>query len=198
MAITTLTPKIRVCFTDDCSKIKVYDTTGAESTANAGGYGVTNILTTAVTTATVSYTAPGGSQIDVDVTANVNAQATVAGEFLIAEIDISPKDGSYSFIYTLTYGALPETVLTVTKKCLVYSLCVVRCCVDKLWAKAALDLVEADCNCSESSSYMNKALQAEAMYKAIMNGASCNNIGIRDALLTKLQRICKLEKCNCK
>lgn len=193
MAITTLTPKIRVCFTDDCSKIKVYDTTGAESTANAGGYGATNILPVDVGSAVITYTAPGETAVDVDVTANVNAQATVAGEFLIAEIDISPKDGSYSFIYTLTDG-----VLTVTKKCSVYSLCVVRCCIDKLWAKAALDLVEADCKCTEKSSYANKALQAEAIYNSIKNGASCNNAGIRDALLTKLQRICKLENCNCK
>jgi hypothetical protein len=193
MAITTLTPKIRVCFTDSCSKIKVYDTTGAESTANAGGYGATNVLPAAISTAVLSYTAPGGSQVDLDVVANVNAQAVVAGEFLIAEIDISAKDGSYSFIYTLTDGGL-----TVTRHHSIYTLCVVRCCIDKLWAKAALDLVEADCNCSDKTSYMNRATQAEAIYMAIRNGASCNNPGVRDSLLAKLQRICKLEKCNCK
>jgi hypothetical protein len=193
MAITTLTPNIRVCVSDSCSTLKVYDTTGAEATANTGGYGATNILPTAIDTAVVSYTAPGGSSVDVNVLAKVNAQATVAGEFLIAEITISPKDGSYSFVYTLTDGGL-----TVTKRCTIYTLCVVRCCVDKLWAKAALDLVEADCNCHETTSYSNRAMQAEAIYRAILHGASCNQLKIREALLTKLQRICKLENCNCK
>lgn len=191
MAINTLTPKLRICF-DGCSTIKVYDSTGAETVTNTGGYGATNINPADIDSATISYTVPNGSEVTVDVTAAVNAQTTVDGEFLIAEIDITALDGSYLFVYTLT-----DLGASVVKRCNTYSLCVVRCCVDKLWAQAALGLIEEDCECLKTGSAMDRALLAEGTYKAIVHGTASLNTGVRDALLAKLQRICKLENCNC-
>lgn len=195
MAITTLVPTIRVCVTDNCSKLKVYDTTGVESTSNTGGWGTTNIEATAVDSVIFSYTMPGTTTaIEVDVTTTVNAQTIVSGEFLIAEIDITATDGTYSFVYSLTEGTS-----TVVKRCSIYSLCVVRCCVDKLWAKAAQELVGTNCtSCTgETTSYSYRAMYAEAAYNSILKSASCVNTATRDSLLEKLQRICKLENCNC-
>jgi len=193
MAITTLTPTIRVCFSDNCSKMKIYDTTGAESVANTGGWGATNVNPVDVTAAVLSYTVPGEDAVELNVLTTVNAQTTVTGEFLLAEVDLTTGDGTHSFVYTLTDGAL-----SVVKYHTIFSLCAARCCIDKLWAKAALNLVEEDCGCTEnSSSYASKALLAEAIFKAISNGVSCSNANVRDALLTKLQRICNLENCNC-
>jgi len=197
MSISTLVPKIRVCITDNCSKIKVYDTTSAYSTANPGGYGASTIEATAVDSATISYTISGSTTPTVvDVSTTVNDQTTVSGEFLIAEITIDPLDGEYSFLYSVLDGVTTKTYSTS-----IYNLCSVRCCVDKLWVKAA-NGNEADCGCGcsdgKKTSYMSKAMSAEATYMAIVNGTSCANTTTRDNLLKKLQRICKLENCNCK
>lgn len=195
--IATLVPTIRVCITDNCSKIKVYDTTSAYSTANTGGYGATNILATAVDSASLSYTISGSSTpVVLDVSATVIAQTTVSGEFLLAEITISPLDGEYSFLYSVVDGVTTKTYSTS-----IYNLCSVRCCVDKLWVKAANN-ADNDCNCGcsdgKKASYSSIAMTAEATYMAIVNGVSCANTTTRDNLLKKLQRICKLENCNCK
>ena len=193
MAIGTLTPKIRACFSESCSKILVYDTTSAYSTANKGGYGDTNILTTSVNSATLAYTTPDGTETTLDVVSNVNAQAVVVGEFLIAEIEVNPNDGEYSFSYLLSDGEY-----SVVKRYSIYSLCVVRCCVDKLWAKVAANGLGEDCKCTgEKTTALEKAELAQGWYNSIRYGAACNSKAVKDILLTKLQRICKLEKCNC-
>lgn len=193
MAIATLTSNIRACFDTGCTTLNIYDTTGGESTANSGGWGATNINTADVTRSTITYTTPGGTPVDVDVTSVVNAQTTVIGEFLLASITLPALDGDYNFSYLI--NTVSETK---TKTISILSLCVVRCCIDKLWAKAALGLMEEDCNCvDDKTSYTNRALVAEATYRAILSGTSCNNTNSRAALLTKLQRICKLENCNC-
>lgn len=194
MAIGTLTPKIRACF-EGCSKIKVYDTTGAESTANTGGWGVTNDIPANITAATITYTTPSNSTAtSVNVLTNVNAQAVVSGEFLLAEIDITAEDGSYIFKYTLT-----NNTNSVTRDLEIFSLCVVRCCIDKLWAKVAANALGEDCKCTgEKTTALEKAELAEGWYNAIRFGAACNSTTIKNELLKKLQRICKLENCNCK
>lgn len=194
MAIGTLTPKIRVCFSESCSKIKVYDTTGVESTANPGGWGATNILPPDIDNAKLTYTTPSGSDTSYYIQSNINAQTTVSGEFLIAEIDITAEDGYYSFVYYLE-----DSGVLVEKRLHTYSLCVVRCCVDKLWAQVAANALSEDCKCTgEKTTALEKAEIAEGLYNAIRFGAACNSSSVKDTLLGKLQRICKLENCNCK
>ncbi len=196
MAIGTLVPTIRVCITDNCSKIKVYDTTSAYSTSNTGGYGTTNIKADTVDSASISYTVTGNLiPTVIDVSTTVQAQDTVVGEFLVAEITIDPLDGEYSFLYSIVDGVTTKTYSTS-----IYNLCSVRCCVDKLWVKAANGSTsDCDCGCSDGkkTDYSTKAMTAEATYMAIVNGVSCANTTTRDNLLKKLQRICKLENCNC-
>lgn len=193
MAINTLTPNIRACITDNCTKLKIYDTTLAVSTANTGGWGVANIEASAVDAASIVYTLPDGTSTTISVTTAVTSQLIVSGEFLIAEFTITPADGVYSFVYTVTEG-----VDSVNKSISIFNLCSARCCIDKLWAKAAQNLVAGDCGCSsDKPSYTKTAMLAEATYNAILNGVSCGDTVTRDALLAKLQRICKLENCNC-
>jgi hypothetical protein len=152
-------------------------------------------LPPAVTIATLEYLTPGATDyVAVNVLTTVNAQTTVVGEFKLAEEIITPLDGEYKFKYTLSDG-----VGTVSKSISVFILCGVRCCIDKLWAKAAQNLSsDEDCGCSGSTtSYSKKAALAEAYYVAITHGVACGDTVTRDALLKKLQRICKLENCNC-
>ena len=194
MAIGTLTPTLRACWTNNCKTIEIYDTTGPYNvTSNAGGWGSTNIDASALDDATVTYTPPGGSAVVLDVVALVNAETTVTGEFLIATVTLTAAtDGEWNLLYTCD-----EAGTAVTYEISVYSTCSVRCCVDKLWAKSAKELLE-DCECSGSStSYTDKALKGEAHIYSIHNGASCADTTTKDALLVKLQRICSLENCNC-
>lgn len=193
MAITTLTPKLHICFTN-CGTMKVYDATGAESTENSGGWGATNILASDVDAAKITYTTPDGTVTTINVTTAVNDQVTVSGNFLLAEIEVTPTDGQYDFVY-----ALAERDLSVIYRTSTYSLCVVRCCVDKLWAQVAANALGEDCKCTGTkTSALEKAEIAEGLYNAIVYGASCNGAAVKDTILAKLQRLCKLEKCNCK
>jgi hypothetical protein len=193
MAIGTLTPSIRTCFSDGCTKLKIYDTTEGISTANTGGWGTANVNASAVDDAKIVYTLPDGTVTTLNVTTTVNAQVTVTTEFLLAEITIDPADGEYSFQYVITEGGV-----AVSKSLSIFNLCSARCCIDKLWAKAAQNLVAGDCGCtSDKPTYTKTAMLAEATYNAIVNGVSCGDTVTRDALLAKLQRICKLENCNC-
>lgn len=194
MAIGTLTPTLRVCWTNNCKSIEIYDTTDAYNvTTNVGGWGPTNIDTADLDIASVTYTDPAGDSSVVDVTTAVNAQTTVTGEFLLTTLELDTAlDGQWSFLYTCD-----EAGTAVTYEISVFSTCSVRCCVDKLWTKSAKELLE-DCECSKSSvPYTDKALKGEALILSIDNGASCADTATKDALLAKLQRICNLENCNC-
>lgn len=195
MGISTLVPTIRVCITDNCTKLKIYDTTQAISTANTGGYGTANINATAVDSATISYTTSlSSTPVVLNVTATVNAQTTVSTEFLLAEITLTPADGEYTFLYSVVDGVTTKTYNTS-----IFNLCSVRCCVDKLWVKASKGLSgDSDCGYTgDSMTYAKKAMMSEATYTAIINGISCADTTTRDKLLKKLQTICKLENCNC-
>lgn len=72
------------------------------------------------------------------------------------------------------------------------SLCKTRCCIDKLWIKYS-----ENCNCKCSDKTYEMAIQAEALYKLVVNGSSCDNEDSVLEILKKLNRICKLENCNC-
>jgi hypothetical protein len=195
MAIGTLVPKLRACWTNNCKSVEIYDTTlPYNAVTNIGGWGPVNIDASALDSATITYTTPSASDsVTVDVTTAVNAQTTVTDEFLLTTINLTETDdGQWTFLYTCT-----EAGTSVTYEISVYSTCAVRCCVDKLWAKSAKELLE-DCGCSGSSvPYTDKAHKGEGLIHAIHNGASCNDTATKDALLAKLQRICNLENCNC-
>lgn len=197
MAISTLTPTISACIKGQCATLYIQDTTYAYSTENVGGWGATNVETVNIDLATIAYTTPGSStQVVIDVTAIVNSQTTVSGEFSLAELSITPLDGVYSFEYTLTVGA--ESVMYSTS---IFSSCVVECCVNKLWTKVAQEAISSDdCGCTEGSkeSYSKKAMVAQSLLFALRNGVSCNDMTGKENTLKKLQRLCKLENCNCK
>lgn len=200
MPTSTFSPSIRVCFTDSCTKLKVYDTTGGFSGTNPGGWDapyfdpLLGVSASSLTYTTSASTTP--IVIPVDVSEIVESfPDPITGEFLIAEVTITPFDGQYTFVYTLTDST---NQITKSYSVSIFNLCSVRCCIDKLWAKAAQNLVAGDCGCSsDKPSYTKTAMLAEATYNAILNGVSCGDTVTRDALLAKLQRICKLENCNC-
>tara|TARA_R110000744_G_scaffold330310_4_gene435812 strand:+ start:5837 stop:6424 length:588 start_codon:yes stop_codon:yes gene_type:complete len=195
MSITTLIPKIRVCISNNNTTLTVYDTTRPYNLAsNSGGWGTTNIVAADIDAATVTYTAPAGSPIVNDVLTAVNAQLPVVDEYVLGTYTVPAVDGEYTFTYELTDtgGEIVSVDHTI------FWMGSVRCCIDKLWAKHAQHLIDAECLCTgKSTPYDIQAVEAEGIYGAIVNGVSCTNTVERDKLLKKLQRICKLNKCNC-
>jgi hypothetical protein len=194
MAIATLVPKIRVCISNNNTTLTVYDSTRPYNLAtNSGGWGTTNVVAADIDVATVTYTAPGGTPVINDVLPAVNAQLPVVDEYVLGTYTITPVDGTYSFSYEVTDGT-DSVVVSHT----VFWMGSVRCCIDKLWAKHAQHLLGDACKCTgKSNPYDIQAMEAEGIFGAIINGVSCTNTVDRDKLLEKLQRICKLNKCNC-
>lgn len=195
MAIADLTLKLNICTKDACSKIVISDATGNyDVTSNPGGWGTPNPDAADINEATITCISPSGASTITEVQTVLNAQTNTALPFELLTINTYEGDGVYEYTYTVTDGLGGSATSTITK----FSLCSVRCCIDKLWAKAAIGLTVQDCNCGGGTElYCQKATQAEALYKAIVAAASSGKDLVRDELLKKLQRICSLENCNC-
>lgn len=194
MAITDLALKFNVCIKENCGKIVISDTTGNYNVdSNPGGWGTSNPDANDIVEASITCIFPSGAIEVFPIQDVLHAQSETALPFELLVFENEELDGIYEYTYTVSDGE-EETSFTITK----FSLCNVRCCIDKLWAKAALGLTIQDCNCGgKTELYCQKATQAEALYKAIIAAASSGKDLVRNELLKKLQRICSLENCNC-
>lgn len=113
---------------------------------------------------------------------------TFEEEFLLAVFNFpNYEDGKYKI--ELILKSEEETYHT---EFTFISLCKTRCCIDKLWLKYS-----ENCNCKCSDKTYEMTVQAEALYKLVANGASCDNENSVLEILKKLNRICKLENCKC-
>lgn len=186
-----LIPKICVGVKNNCSTFVIKDITEEYNVdTNAGGWGSPNIDISDVEGAYINITYSTGitAQYVVDI---LTLPTTVTGKFTIAEIDIAPLDGEY----TVEYQIIIDDRVAYSAKVKIFSTCLVRCCIDKMWAKYASGVSE-DCNCSESKE--NTALTAEALYRALLSSSACLDSVSRDVILKKIQRLCELEDCKCK
>jgi hypothetical protein len=188
-----LIPFLQICLADNCGSLKITDITGLyDSEENVGGYGSETQLPEDATSAILVVTYPNGETTSINLTSAVVENTVPSGEYPLGTYPIEDYvDGEYHFLYTISFG---DTSYTYEETA--FLVCSVRCCVDKLWAKIATSvLCKKDCFCGDV--LMKKALQAEALFKGIESASLCGN-EIRQPLLEKLERICKLEKCNCK
>lgn len=182
--------KLSVCNSSDCSTVSITDLTGTyDASTNVGGYGTPNPFTRDTTLATIVITYQDGSTNTTDVTSQMpNPQTTET--FTFADIALpSTLDGEYAVKYTVV-----NPTGTFTEDVCVILTCNARCCIDKMWAKAAEE-ASYDCGCD---SYMKKAMQAEGMLKSLKNSAIFSNETARNKMLATIQRLCKMENCNCK
>lgn len=183
---------LKICagFKDKCSTIVIKDITGAYNVdTNATGWGSPNDVTTDVSEATIQVDTPnvsieGESVLD-------SLPTTVTGTFDLTEITVPPLDGEYTITYTIAGSDLAAPQEAKIK---IFSSCVVRACIDKMWAKYA-DAVLENCKCSQLKE--NNALEAEALYRAMMSSTGCLDANARTAILKKIQRLCELEDCKC-
>lgn len=195
MALADLDLKLKACFKNNCTTIEFLDNTQAyNAITNPGGWNGSPVTigAGAIEIATIDYkhySEPSFNRVDV-LSALIEDPDNITGAFILAEEIISTGDGLYTFIYSVDYEGSPGAK-TIT--CYQYSLCNVRCCIDKMWLK----LTSINCPENWNKDLLEKIRYSEGLYKAIGSIAKMGNYTLANEYLAKLQRICSLEKCNC-
>lgn len=183
--------KLKACI-DNCKTLLIYDNTLQNSATNPGGWNFDNPDPSDSTSTYLEITYPDNTTEII--TLNPITQPTsVTTEFLLASIQLI-GDGKYTIKYYVTVIDSEDDpgVPFLRSNCIeIYNLCSLRCCVDKIWASAIKD------NCSCGNEKLKLALEAESLYKAILNATGSLNESSRTSLIKKLNRICNLNKCNC-
>jgi len=188
-----LIPKTNQCFTHNCSKLVVNDTTGEYSSSNTGGWESPNIGLSDVAEALLIITLPSGTEHEFDVTDTVTGASIVNGFFQLAELTPEDfgldcfSDGYYKFRYVITDEEGIEYVYCVE----IYSTCKAFCCVQKMLLKWPKYL--ANCQTDKIMEYF----KAEALLFSIQSAFASNDRTTADKHLLSLQKICKSCGCCC-
>ncbi len=187
-----LVPEICAAFKQNCSILVTKDTTDSYNVdTNTTGYGSPNIAIGDVDSALVYIETPNLESLEpIDVIDSL--PASVTGTFTLAETEVTAQDGEWIIRYELVVGST-----TYTKTIKIFSSCLVRCCIDKMWSKYAEGAIE-DCDCGCGKDVAKTALEAEALYRAMLSSAACLDATARNTILKKIQRLCELQNCNCR
>ncbi len=175
---------------DQCGKCDEF--TFTELTGDGlTGWGTPNPGLGDAANATLTIRFPDNSQVDFDLSANFPTDDTDL-ELIVSMTDLGFTgkfpDGVYLFSYTVEL----EDGDIYIKQCYVYFDCQAKCCVDKLFAK----IKSTDCSdCNNSKA--KQAYEADAYLKGARNAVSCGKPNQAKELLSKVEYLCNLEKCNC-
>lgn len=187
-------PTIEVCLKKNCTTLVVTDNTDVyDNPNNLTGWEDASTLLAADVTALSIKVEQAASTLT---TENVLAQlpGTVTGDITFNDIVLSSLvDGEFIVTYTVTDASTTYTAI-LTK----FHACSVRCCIDKKWAAVAnyeASTGNKGCGCAEDLE--TDALHLEGLYASMMNAAASGNTTTRDILLTKLQRLCSMDDCEC-
>ena len=187
-----LVPEICAAFKQNCSILVTKDTTDSYNVdTNTTGYGSPNIAIGDVDSALVYIETPNLESLEpIDVIDSL--PASVTGTFTLAETEVTAQDGEWIIRYELVVGST-----TYTKTIKIFSSCLVRCCIDKMWSKYA-EGVDDSCDCGCDKNIATIALEAEALYRAMLSSTACLDATARNTILKKIQRLCELQNCNCR
>lgn len=189
-----LLPKLNICILNNCKKVKLTDITGAyDVSTNPTGWGSPNVDPVDPTAAYITITSPSGIITVVDVLSPVDQiPDPYLGDFDYSIIIIDPEDGNWTFEYTIEQDTFIYTNI-MTK----FMSCLVRCCIDKVWAKIADGITTSNCGCHGIDKVTEKVLLMEGLYSTMLATEICPTDNSRDDLLIMLQKMCKVENCNC-
>jgi hypothetical protein len=188
-----LIPKLSVCTLNACSTLRIKEITGVyDALTNLYGWNEPNITIASLFTAELIITSPSGLITTIDIKSQL--VHPYAEAFYFTDISIIPEDGEWTIQYKLVTKEGPVTYSNILKT---FHTCSVRCCIDKIWAKVLNNYTDCGCGCTDISELEQKASFMESLYDTMTSAASCNNSDTRDKILAQLQRLCKLEKCNC-
>jgi len=193
-------PTISACLVD-CTKIVITDTTSFyNSTTNPYGWNDnstlwrTNAGSPYVTDATISISFNDQPVVTTSVLGNI--QSAVFPSFDLYEYlpltsagTYALQDGYYNIVYSITDNN--DNVYQTETQFMVY--CNVACCVSKLAAKVAQELL---CNDCDSQAY-DDFLIADGILQALKAVAESKGTAEFTKLLTKLQRLCNQTTGDC-
>lgn len=188
-----LISKLSVCSLNACSTLRIKEITGTYNVLNnLTGWNTPNVAVIDIESAELIITSPSGTITTIDVLSQLPDPYVEA--FYFTDISITPEDGEWTIQYVLITKVGPVTYSNILRTFLT---CSVRCCIDKIWAKVLNNYTDCGCGCTTISELEQKANFMESLYDTMMSAHSCNNSDTRDKILAQLQRLCKLEKCNC-
>ena len=157
----------------------VTDNTKKYSRSNTDGWLPGQYSIANVTSSRLRVTLPNGSQVEVDVKADMPADKCVSKEVLFEDLGLSgAAAGRFTFEYIIVVG---NEVLREVRS--LYHLTAIKCCIEKMLASAT-DF--------DSDAY-KQALLMSGMLDALSYAICEGNLTDADALIEYLS-----SKCNCK
>jgi len=188
-------PILSGCLKNNCTQLILTDITGVydASTNPTGWEDASTLLAANVSKIEVTINFPDSTaDKTVDITSQLPGTVTGEVEYLPIFTTSAYSDGRYTITYTITdasantYQYILNTTFT----------CNVECCVDKMIAGIPEKLYSSAEDVDDAA-YIEDAMLAEALLKGIYSAANCNNSAVIDRAITRLNDICKLNKCNC-
>jgi hypothetical protein len=183
-----------------CNSIVIYDKTGAYSISNLTGYGSPNFDLVTLSAASLKFTSPSGTinTLALPVPPTTIPETTGIVGFTVLGTDLglssseSFEDGKWMIDVTLTFADPSSTTgfTDVTQNIVLYFLCQVNCCVNKIVARYN------PLSCCQDSE-LDTALDAYISFQAIKQAVKCGKIEKANSILTQLKKLCAASTCNC-
>lgn len=170
--------------------ITMYDTIGAYSISNPGGWGSPNSGIDNVTSAIVSVEDTDGNVV---LTQDVTSvyPSTVGDPIIVATIDWAKDDGYYKFTTTIITETLdPGTYVSTYET--VFFANALNACAD-LWVNA---YPGQDCRCPDKR-VLEAAIEAENLINGIKYAAGAYNIANVDKIVASSKKIIQLAEMYC-
>lgn len=189
-----------VCTENSCKNFTFIETTGTyDATTNPTGWGAPNSLIAWATAATLDIYKPGNTTTTPDLTIDLFAvtpdnwpTTDNTLEYLITNtvLGVSGKltDGFWKFVYSVTVQEV-DTIKVYKQTKYIATTCNAKCCVDGLFA----EIEDFECDCMEAA--INKAITAQAIYKAMESAGKCGNLTKFNKLKSMLTRMCNNQDC---
>lgn len=173
-----LKPTIKACSVEDCTKLRVTDTTGAYNDPdNLTGWGSPNIDADDagfVATITVNGT---------EFTVTDEVPSTVTGDFTFDDITVSLPDGWNTITYTLDTTATDPVSVTIK----IFTYCKIKCCVfNKMLEMNDFDI----CKDSERIASL---MHMWNLYNSMLYSANGCSETQATEILTRLQQLCEVD-----
>jgi len=172
-----LKPTIKACSVENCTKLRVTDTTGAYNESNLTGWGSPNIDADDegfVATITVNGT-------EFPVTDEV--PSTVTGEFTFDDIEVDLPDGWNTITYTLDTTATSPVSVTIK----IFTYCSIKCCVfNKMLEMNDFDI----CKDTERIASL---MHMWNLYNSMLYSANGCSETQATEILTRLQQLCEVD-----
>lgn len=178
-----------------CKYLTFKDETGVyDAVYNPGGYGSPNPTLASAEAATLVVTLPDGTVVPTINLFPLNMPDTSGIEIFITNAMLglgtaSLPNGIYTWTYTVSRTT--ATAFTATKTIKTFVDCQAQCCVDKMFCQVEL----STCDCCQNDK-LDNALKAQGWLDSANHAFNCAKPNLAKQLLSKVEQLCTLTKCN--